>query len=77
MTMSPEELSDHTANVRSLLDHKRHQLAGLDSESLTAVILRHQIDQLDPRVTELEHQCNALLSARLLMISLRKKPRAA
>jgi len=75
--MSPEELSDHTANIRNLLDHKKSQLKRLDSGSVTAIILRHQIDQLDPRVTELEHQCNKLLSDKLVEISLRKRPRAA
>ena len=56
--MTPEELADHTANVRSLLDHKRREAA--DANPATASMIRFQIGKLEPRVTELEAQCARL-----------------
>lgn len=56
--MTLAELADHTANVRSLLEHKRREM--WDADAVTASVLRFQIAQLEPRVTELEAQCARL-----------------
>jgi hypothetical protein len=60
MTMSLNEVIEHTANVRELLELKKHQLTRLVPDSTTALILEAQIVALDPRVAELERHCSRL-----------------
>jgi hypothetical protein len=56
--MTLEELTDHTANVRQLLNDKRRNLPYMDP--ITAGAVLYQIRALEPRVRELEDQCLAL-----------------
>lgn len=59
--MTLDELADHTANVRSLLEHKRRET--WDADAVTASVLLFQIARLEPRVAELEAQCARLKDA--------------
>lgn len=58
MCMTIKELTDHTANVRCLLEAKQRQLPGLNGMAAAAVCF--QIYRLIPRVEELEQQCAEL-----------------
>jgi hypothetical protein len=68
MTMTLNEVIEHTANVRELLELKKHQLTRLVPDSTVALILEAQIVALDPRVAELEYRC-AEMSGKLMPVA--------
>lgn len=58
--MTLDELTEHAANLRDLLDHKRRQLFWEWLTTGERVILEAQADALTARVDSLMWECDAL-----------------
>ena len=70
MTMTLEEVNDHIIQIRGALEAKRHQLPELLLRNPAhAMEIRYQIECLDPRLDELEHQAMRIATERETIIT--------
>lgn len=65
--MTFDQLEEHAANLRGLLESKRWSLRNEDASPRVRELVAVQIEALDLRVLEIERQCQTIREMRALI----------